>query len=353
MPSFSFCGRPQNPKYVRIWNDGITMVEELKIAEAYESMYSQGGEIDEGVSAILQGVKKAAPALIRGAGKLTAKSKPLLTKAVKGASKNGTKGVQAVKKAGSARGAVTKAAKAGLKGVKSKPVQKIAGVAGRFAAKHPIITKVLTRVVWPGFMFLLGSAKSLVVGAVEKAAQLRRTIDNIVTGYGTKRLTSFLGEAEGGNEDSELERFSNFAKEQLSPQEREAFLELYTKTMEIEGTPVDLSELTEENKDSIIGSILISLTKGISSNDGEKAVHDKIMANIEGVGNDGGSSSSDGNGASGGDNKDSEANGGQNGENGGEADADGNVDGDSEDGGSGLTADEMKQLKSMFKAAGI
>ena len=330
------------------------MVEELKIAEAYESMYSQGCEIDEGwISATLQGARKAAPALIRGAGKLTAKSKPVLMKAARGVHKYGSKGVQAVKKAGSVKGAAANAAKAGLKSVKSKTVQKIAGVAGRFAAKHPIITKVLTRVVWPGFMFLLGSAKSLIIGGVEKAAQLRRTIDNIATGYGTKRLTSFLGEAEGGNEDSELERFSNFAKEQLSSQEREAFLELYTKTMETEGTPVDLSELTEENKDSIIGSMLISLTKGISSKDGEKAVHDKIMANIEGVGNDGGSPSSDGDGANGGGNKDAEANGEQNGENGGEAEDGGNADGDSDDGGSGLTADEMKQLKSMFKAAGI
>ena len=122
------------------------MVEELKIAEAYESMYPQGCEIDEGwISATLQGARKAAPALIRGAGKLTAKSKPLLMKAAKGVHKYGSKGVQAVKKAGSVKGAAANAAKAGLKSVKSKTVQKIAGVAGRFAAKHPFIAKVLTQ----------------------------------------------------------------------------------------------------------------------------------------------------------------------------------------------------------------
>ncbi len=336
------------------------MIEELRIVEAYESMYSGDCErVDEGDpgSKFSKGANLAGKLVgktMSTAQKIGAKSPAVLKKFAQGTAKVATDaGKKTVKGAKVAYAAVkdkgvSGAIKSGVKSTAKAGINKAGRVvgkyAGRFSRKHPVISWIL-RTSWKGAKFLTAVTMGLVTGVFKKAAEVLRVGEEIATGFGGKRMTSFLGEAEGegGGEDAELNRYADFAKNSLSQEERDAVLQLFVETKRAEGEDVDLSEMDDESKYSIIGAVIMSCTKGIQSGDDEATVQKKIEANIEGQPTDGIVNAAKPDADKDGQTADGAEGGG---------DGDG---GTEEEGGEAqeLSADDLKQLRLMFKAAGL
>ena len=329
------------------------MIEELRIAEAYESMYSGNGErVDEGLRDF--GRKMLDKGSEKGLGFIRKTAGKAAHTAQKNGSKNAKlfkkihKGTKVAHKAVAKQG-VKGAAKAGVKAGINKAGRVVGKYAGRFSRKHPVISWIL-RTSWKGAKFLTAVTMGILTGVFEKAAEVLRIGEKIATGFGGKRMTSFLGEAEaegGGGEDAELNRYADFAKNNLSQEERDAVLQLFVETKRADGEEVDLSEMDDESKNSIIGAVIMSCTKGIQSGDDKATVQKKIEANIEGQPTDGIT-----NAAKTDANKDGQTatqGGEQGGEQGGDEDGTGEEDGEAQE----LSADDLKQLRLMFKAAGL
>lgn len=314
------------------------MLDNLRIAEAYESMYSavrspicesrvdEGGKVGFLKNVVIPGVAKG----VEAGGKYVGKAAKTVTGLFKskGAAKAGTNAVKAGTAAAKgvsssakttqrlskiiareekelaklSKGSAEYAAKMKrisklkrlkyaskartAKRVATSPiraakngVRRVGGSIARFGAKHPLLMYMTVDALWPAIKKLSSGARWLFMKACKAASYVIDPEKGIITGFDTKRMTYFLGESE----ESVFSEFTEYVKTKLSQSEKDVFLEVFKEVCREKGEDVDLDELTDEDKDAIVGTIIRNCIHGIGKGDSDEAREKKILMNLEGV----------------------------------------------------------------------
>jgi hypothetical protein len=138
----------------------------------------------------------------------------------------------------------------------------------------PRITKAIGR-------FLGKATKWIVVTAFVMLSKALDPDNGIITAFGTKEKHYFLGEAEQTSSDING-LFADWASKNMTTDAKQSILNACIEAAKAEGDAIDIDDLTEEEKNRMIGEFARNAIRGINPKDDDKTREEKIMANLEG-----------------------------------------------------------------------
>lgn len=255
------------------------------------------GRVDEGgADRFLSAADRKAAALAlkkevlnKGANNLLRRVGGTVEKGARGAVEKGARGAVAKGARGTVKKGAGNAVAKGAAGATKRVAKDAAGTAAKKtlmgSAKRAVsfILKSGWKTLKLAWMFVAVPVWNTAKKIAEQAAKVLRIGEDIATGFGTKRMNNFLGEAEGGGDDAELKRFTDYAANSLGQSEKNTILSVYSTMAQQSGYEApNIEEMGEDEKNAIVGAFLMKATEGISSGDDQKMVEAKIAMNLEG-----------------------------------------------------------------------
>jgi len=280
------------------------MLDNIRITEAYESMYSENVEtVDEGIGSaiggiLLNGAKKAATRTLsktattvknskigRKIGSAITKTKGNVTAVKQSASTtsrnfSSSKGIMSrlksekaklatLRKGSSAYGKQLARVKR-LERVAAGSMVKTAGSAFKTLGRGIKVIAPTGGLILAG-LSIVGSTAWMVYRKVSAAAA--ETISAILDDGKIK--THFLGESE--NISNSL---MNFIHSKVSQQDKDEIFSIYLEGAKAQCNEVDVSQISDEDKESIIADMIKIATNGILPTDDDKTIEEKINKNL-------------------------------------------------------------------------
>jgi hypothetical protein len=270
------------------------ITENQKIEEAYNSMYN----IDESFSGLLtrKGLEQTAK---KGAQELAVKGGTAAARATANAAKQklalrvlrhpkaATRlAVQKTKQKARQKGAelLTKAAtkmpktanaarrvRDGYRAFKGTRV-------GQWISKW---TPRLIKLAGAGLLLTSSTVKDLAIKAFTALSKALDPDKGIITAFGTKEKHYFLGEADQAPSDING-LFADWVSKNMTTNVKQSILNACIEATKAEGDAIDIDDLTEEEKNRMIGEFARNAIRGINPKDDDKTREEKIMANLEG-----------------------------------------------------------------------
>ena len=271
------------------------ITENQKIEEAYNSMYNidetitgwlTGKGLTKGATQVVkQGTKQA---MVKGGTELAKASANAAKKklamrvlrnpkaaarlaAQKGKQKVKQKGAELLNKAATKMPKTANAAKKVRDGYRWAKETKVGQWISRWT---PRVTKAIGR-------FLGRAAKYIVVTAFVMLSKALDPDNGIITAFGTKEKHYFLGEADKTSSDING-LFADWVSKNMATDAKQSILNACIEAAKASGDDIDIDDITEEEKNRMIGEFARNAIRGINPKDDDKTREEKIMANLEG-----------------------------------------------------------------------